>query len=202
MVTNTYQTRKRWIRACKSRLADTAESGAPILPFSAHSATKSDLPVRLERIFSTTQHGDLESYYCRLSEVSFFLLLISKTRLKGVFLISVNPLRRLLRSSMNLLADDREPPHVYIGSNISESSPVPFGSSRSSSPIPQVSPIRLGATSQEGTREEMETRGKTQTWNKAEVDDEYTWSASLKDQDLSIPDLTMLSTKPETSFKK
>ena len=136
MVTNTYQTRKRWIRACKSRLADTAESGAPILPFSAHTATMSDLPVQLERIFTTTQHGDLESYYCRLSEVSFFLLLISKTRLKGVFLISVNPLRRLLRSSMNLLADDREPPHVYIGSNISESSPVPFGSSRSSSPIP------------------------------------------------------------------
>ena len=79
---------------------------------------------------------------------------------------------------------------------------MPFGSSRSSSPIPTVSPIRLDATSQEGTREEMETRDKTQTWNKAEVDDEYTWSASLKDQDLSIPDLTMLSTKPETSLKK
>ena len=103
---------------------------------------------------------------------------------------------------MNLLADDREPPHVYIGSNSSENSPVPFGSSRSSSPIPTASPIRLGATSQEGTREEMETRDKTQTWNKAEVDDEYTWSASLKDQVLNIPDLTMLSTKPETSFKK
>ena len=83
MVTNTYQTRKRWIRACKSRLADTAESGAPILPFSAHSATMSDLPVQLERIFSTTQHGDLESYYCRLSEVSFFLLLISKNPTQG-----------------------------------------------------------------------------------------------------------------------
>ena len=141
MVTNTYQTRKRWIRACKSRLADTAENRAPILPFSAHSATMRDLPVQLERIFSTTQHGNLESYF--VDHQRFLSSSYIKTRLKGVFLISVNPLRRLLRSSMNLLADDREPPHVYIGSNISESSPVPFGSSRSSSPIPKVSPIRL-----------------------------------------------------------
>ena len=39
-------------------------------------------------------------------------------------------------------------------------------------------------------------------WSRSDIDEEYTWSASMKEVELNIPDLTMLSTPPETSFSK
>ena len=106
-------------------------------------------------------------------------------------------------------ADDSEPPPTV------SISPGPLGSSRSNagSPIlsnravspplstPASAPFRLGATSQEisGTGGQQSI---PKVWSRSDVDEEYTWSASLKEVELNIPDLTMLSTPPETSFSK
>ena len=106
-------------------------------------------------------------------------------------------------------ADDSEPPPTV------SISPGPLGSSRSNagSPIlsnravspplstPASASFRLGATSQEisGTGGQQ---GIPKVWSRSDIDEEYTWSASMKEGELNIPDLTMLSTPPETSFSK